>query len=142
MTETVFAPGELAPRRHLYVVKWGVVLHGARVLTAGKMWGEDMILADQQYTLPYVARMMTYVGAITLSRTQLMRAIGSFPASARLLRRSACLLALRRHMTSAAREVKEKAEMERIKLLDANDPQRQRTCKDFLTCVSEASEID
>lgn len=45
-------------------------------------------------------------------------------------------------MTSAAREVKEKAEMERIKLLDANDPMRQRTCKDFLTCVSEASEID
>ena len=33
MTEIVFAPGELAPRRHLYVVRWGVVLHGGKVLT-------------------------------------------------------------------------------------------------------------
>ena len=40
MHEVVFAPGELAPRRHLYVVKWGVVLHGGKVLTFGKLWGE------------------------------------------------------------------------------------------------------
>ena len=104
MSELVFAPSELAPRRALYVVRWGVVLHGGRVLTSGKLWGEDMILSEEAYTMPYVARMMTYVGAMHLSRECLFRIVSHFPMSFKALRRSAAHLALHRHLVRAARE--------------------------------------
>ena len=39
MSSRVYAPGELMPRRNLYVVERGVALYGGRVLSYGKVWG-------------------------------------------------------------------------------------------------------
>ena len=106
MHEIVLAPGELAPKRHLYVVKWGVVLYGGKVLTSGKLWGDDMILSDERYVLPHVARMMTYVGGMSMSREQLLSVVANYPKSMAQIRRSAVLLALGRHLINAMREHK------------------------------------
>ena len=54
--------------------------------------------------MPYVARMMTYVGAMHLSRECLFRIVSHFPMSFKALRRSAAHLALHRHLVRAARE--------------------------------------
>lgn len=132
MQELVFAPGEAAPRRHLYVVKWGIVLHGGHVLTSGKQWGEDMILAEQRYAKPYIARMMTYVGAIALSRTKLLAICANFPASMRELRKSAAFLAVRRHLINAAREIKDEA----ARAQGALQPDKPR---DLLTQITHAA---
>ena len=54
MEPRVYAPGELPERKHLYVIHHGIVLYAARVLTSGKMWGEDIILENEQNHLEHV----------------------------------------------------------------------------------------
>ena len=51
-----FAPGEVPERKHFYVLQRGVVLYSARVLTAGKSWGEDFILSNDKNLSPAIAR--------------------------------------------------------------------------------------
>ena len=56
MTVQTLAPGEVAPMHNLYVVTRGLVLYGGRVLTRGMAWGDDVILTDRRYFLPFHAR--------------------------------------------------------------------------------------
>jgi len=98
MEPRVYAPGELPERKHLYVIERGIVLYAAKVLTSGKMWGEDIILESDQLHLEHVARAMTYVELYSLSRISLMRAIQGFPQAQRNVRRSAILVSLRREI--------------------------------------------
>lgn len=56
-----------------YVVTRGLVLYGGRVLNRGMAWGDDVILTDQRYFLPYHARAMTYVDVMVLDRETLMQ---------------------------------------------------------------------
>ena len=63
MDTHVLAPGEVAANKHLYVLSRGLVLYGGKVLSSGRVWGEDVILHNQDNALPYVARAMTYGGS-------------------------------------------------------------------------------
>ena len=54
-------------------------------------WGDDVILSDKRYFLPFLARAMTYVDVNTLSRDTLHEICSSFPTSHRLLRSKSCL---------------------------------------------------
>ena len=98
MESRTLAPGEVAPLRYLYVVSRGLVLYGGRVLSLGMAWGDDVILSDESYFLPHVARAMTYADLHTLSRDVLLEIVSSFPVSRKHLRRSSIKLALRRFM--------------------------------------------
>ena len=54
------APGELPEHTNLYIIHRGIVMHGLRVLTSGRMWGEETILLDaSDVEIPTVARCMT-----------------------------------------------------------------------------------
>ena len=97
------APGEVAPRHNLYVVTRGLVLYGGRVLTRGQSWGDDVILSDQRYFLPYHARAMTYADVMVLDREKLTQVLCLFPESATRLRKKVIRLALRRHLIDARR---------------------------------------
>ena len=68
--------------------------------------GDDVILTDERYFLPFMARAMTYVDCNILSRETLQTIISNFPISKRKIRRSSLLLALRRHMMWNAKETK------------------------------------
>ena len=59
MRSGVLAPGELASRNSLYVIERGLVLHRGHILSTGKVWGDDVILSDTRYFLPFHARAMT-----------------------------------------------------------------------------------
>ena len=41
MEPKVLAPGEVAPKRHLYIITRGTVIFGGRVISVGQMWGDD-----------------------------------------------------------------------------------------------------
>ena len=56
MSLQTLAPGEVAPLHNLYVVIRGLVLYGGRVLGRGASWGDDVILSDSRYFLPFHAR--------------------------------------------------------------------------------------
>ena len=62
-----------------------------------------MILSENKFISPYIARMMTYVGVMSLSKAHLTRIVEHFPTSRRYLKRSAVFLALRRCIIRAAK---------------------------------------
>ena len=103
LSPMVFAPGELAASGWLYIVHRGIALYGGKILTAGKVWGEDMILAESTLRRKWCARAMNYLEAYLLSREDLIATAESFPETYKSIRRAALLLALRRHLISAAR---------------------------------------
>jgi L-fucose mutarotase/ribose pyranase (RbsD/FucU family) len=110
MTLQTLAPGEVAPMHNLYVVTRGLVVYGGRVLSRGMAWGDDVILSDPRYYLPFHARAMTYVDALTLSADTLAQVLNIFPASARSLRKKVVWLALRRHLISLKKKIQAEAE--------------------------------
>jgi hypothetical protein len=55
----VFAPSELPEATRLYIIHRGIVVHGGRVLTSGKMWGEELLLETKHKEQGTIARCMT-----------------------------------------------------------------------------------
>jgi hypothetical protein len=107
----VLAPGEVAAQGKLYVVSRGLILFGGRVLGTGAVWGDDVILSFQSYFLPHLARAMSYVDVYTIPREKLTRIVLGFPNSLARLRRHTILLALRRHLSLALRQARERGEL-------------------------------
>ena len=68
------------------------------MLSYGHSWGDDVILTDTRYFLPFLARAMTYVDIKYLSREALLEIVVAFPASAIRLRKRQIQLAFRRHV--------------------------------------------
>jgi L-fucose mutarotase/ribose pyranase (RbsD/FucU family) len=138
----VFAPGEIAPLRHLYVVSRGLILYGGRVVSRGMTWGDDVILSDQQYFLPHHARAMTYVDANAISREALANVVRAFPASAKVLRRATILLARRRPMIAEAKRMlrdREPAEGEYRALRRSSLLRHGK--RDFIDRIHEANDL-
>ena len=52
---------ELLPPRTLYVVRSGIIFHGRQVMTAGKVFGDDVCVESPPDEFTIVARCMTYV---------------------------------------------------------------------------------
>ena len=104
LTAAVFAPSELCPIGYMYISHRGIVLYGGRVLTSGKVWGEDMILSSPTLRSKYAARCMTYVEVYVISRDELLDLAKEFPATLRVVRRSSFRLAFRREMIRRAQE--------------------------------------
>lgn len=92
----VFTIGEVVNNGYLYIINRGLALFGGRVLTAGSVWGEDMLLDSHWLVSKYCARAMTYLEVYTISRDQLMDAASQFPYTRAHLRRCAIRLAVRR----------------------------------------------
>jgi hypothetical protein len=100
----VLAPGEVSPLGYLYVVLSGVVLYGGRVLTAGKVWGMDSILANEGLRSAACGRTMTYVAAYRVSGELLLELASHFPSMHKHMRWHAVKLALHRYIVRHAVE--------------------------------------
>jgi hypothetical protein len=57
MQPNVFAPAERPAPHHFYVIKNGLVAYGTRMLSAGKMWGEEIV--TESLDAFFTARCMT-----------------------------------------------------------------------------------
>merc|ERR1719482_438664 len=102
LTAAVFAPAELCPQGYMYIIHRGIALYGGKVLTSGKVWGEDMILSSVHLRSKYAARCMTYVEVYMIGRDDLIDLATKHPATLRLIRRSAFRLGFRREMIRRA----------------------------------------
>ena len=98
----VFAPAELCPNGHMYISHRGIALYGGKVMTTGKVWGEDIILNSAHLRSKYRARCMTYVEVYMISRDGLLSLAIKFPPTLKIIRRSAFRLAFRREMIRRA----------------------------------------
>jgi hypothetical protein len=104
LTAAVFAPAELCPHGYMYIVHRGICLYGGKVLTSGKVWGEDMILKSPHLRSNYAARCMTYVEVYMIGRDDLIALAMRYPATLKLIRRSAFRLGFRREMIRRAQD--------------------------------------
>lgn len=103
LSAMVFAPGELAASNYLYIVHRGLALYGGRVLSAGRVWGEDMILQSTHLQTKYCARAMNYLEVYMIGREELLELATHFPETWLSIRRHAVRLALRREFVLQAR---------------------------------------
>ena len=120
LTAAVFAPSELCPQGYMYIIHRGIALYGGKVLTSGKVWGEDMILSTIHLRSKYAARCMTYVEVYMMGRDELIALAMDHPATLKLIRRSAFRLGFRREMIRRATEsIKKRNEEMGIKSVES-----------------------
>lgn len=86
----------------LYVIHKGVALYGGRLLTSGRCWGQDMILA-RQHLCRFAARAMSYLEVYRISRAELLELARPFPIALRRIRWEALRLAMIRTMVATKR---------------------------------------
>jgi len=113
LVAAVFAPSELCPHGYMYIVHRGIALYGGKVLTSGKVWGEDIILNSVHLRSKFAARCMTYVEVYMIARDELVNLAVKFPATLKLIRRSAFRLGFRREMIRRAQDSIKKSNEER-----------------------------
>jgi hypothetical protein len=101
----IFTPGELAVAGYLYVIHRGIALYGGRVLTSGKIWGEDFILRSQHLRRRWCARAMNYLEVYMISRDVVFEVAAAFPFTYTTIHKAAVRMALRRKFILAAKLV-------------------------------------
>ena len=131
MVPRVLAPAEVAPNRHLYVMMRGQAMYGSKILSRGMAWGDDVVLTEKKYFLPYLARAMTYADVTSVTRDKLYELVESYPSSHKALRRHTMILALRRCVIMMAREAKAQGQKSALDITFNND---------FLERMHEASD--
>jgi len=99
----VFAPGDMAPRGYLYIVQKGIALYRARLIIKGRVWGEDMVVANPRLRHPALARAMNYLAVNYINRTELLAVAEKYPHILWKIRRGAAFMALRREIVLRAR---------------------------------------
>ena len=103
LSPLVFTPGELAVNGFLYIVHKGIALYGGRVLTSGKVWGEDCIIQSVHLQKRWCARAMNYLEVYMISREDIIEITHSFPKTYEIVRKAAVRMAVRRQFILAAK---------------------------------------
>lgn len=123
----VFAPGEVANAGFLYVVHRGIALYGGRVLTSGKVWGEDLILMSEHLRVGWVARAMNYLEVYLINRDELLEVASLYPETYKAIRRAAIFLAMKRTI---------------VRIAEIKKGEPLRTKSSFDRFLSDATNID
>ena len=103
LTPIIFTPGELAVTGYLYIVHRGIALYGGRVLTSGKVWGEDCMIASRHLQRKWCARAMNYLEVYMISRDEVLEVASHFPKTYAKIQRTASRMAVRRQFILAAK---------------------------------------
>jgi len=98
----VFAPLELCPSGFLYVLQKGMVIYAGKVLHQGRVWGEDVLLDNEELQLNFPALAASYALVFVLDGPALNTAIREFPRSAVMMDRVRRRWALRRAVVRLA----------------------------------------
>lgn len=99
----VFAPNDRAPNGYLFIVQRGLLALQGRVLSKGKVFGEDVVVQKEALRSTAKARALNYVSAYYISQTELFLLAQGFAATYRIIRRFASWMALRRQIVLLAR---------------------------------------
>ena len=78
----VFSPSDYAPTGYLFIVQRGLMVFRGKVLTKGKVWGEDLVLHSEDLRSTSRARAMNYVAGPRPRRASPLRTAQRRPATA------------------------------------------------------------
>jgi len=105
LVPAVYAPGERPASGRMYIIHRGISLYGGRMLTAGKVWGDDMLIPVAALRKPFECQAMNYLEVYFLTldvlRTLLMTASA---VTQRAIRMRQCWWMLRRKILALAKE--------------------------------------
>lgn len=104
----VFAPSELVPVGKMYICHRGIALYGGKIMTAGRVWGEDMILESLHLIKAYSARAMNYLESYSISKDDLLSVAANFPGMLLHIRACAIKLSFIREVIRLAKVMKER----------------------------------
>jgi len=101
----VFTPEDviLPEFEELFVIHRGVCLYGGKVLQAGAVWGEDMLLENEALRSTNCSKALTYLETNSIGRDRVYAIAGRYPDSYARLRRFVGFLALHRQIVLLAR---------------------------------------
>ena len=116
----LFAPADLCPPIHLYLIQRGIALYRGRLLSTGRAWGEDMVMSSVSHRKMYVARAMTFLEVHTITRSQLLSLAERYPAVFNKIRWACIWWALKRELIILGAFVKAD---ERKSRASAGDPE-------------------
>ena len=88
-------------------------MQGFKVLTSGKMWGEELVVdADRQPGLgtTSLARCMTYVEVYSISRAVFFKVTNAFDEARRLVRRGAVVILIRQGVVRLVKDLRKRRE--------------------------------
>jgi hypothetical protein len=94
----VFAPHEQPPVGNLYIVHRGLAIYNGKVLSQGKVWGEDMIITNEKFRTEATAWAITYLDVMTISRNDFMDLALTFPPSMKAIRIAAYKMSFSREI--------------------------------------------
>lgn len=120
LTPQLFAPNEaIEKQRTLFVVRRGVCMHGGRVLVAGSLWGQDMLVSNDALREHYSVRCLTYLEVLSLRYPDFNIAVQS-QKSRRIIRWWQIRLALTHGVKKIAEQIRqlharEKAQFDALK---------------------------
>jgi len=75
----VFPPRELCPPGYMYIVQSGCAYWGGRMKRYGDVWGEDVVLMEEDLQLDLPALGTTYLSVFTIDAPALLGSIGNHP---------------------------------------------------------------
>ena len=75
----VFPPREMTPPGFLYILDRGSAFWGGKMQRAGAVWGEDIVLQNEQLQLSLPALCATYVCVYTIGAEALLDSINKYP---------------------------------------------------------------
>ena len=92
----VFAPGDWAPSGFLYIIHRGIALYKAQVLTRGKVFGDDFLLASESIRDQSSARAMNYLEVYVCNREDVQCLAEKFPETWRKVRKRVLFRTMRK----------------------------------------------
>ena len=104
----VFAPSEFATGNMLYIVWRGVAVYGGRMLRAGGVWGDDMLIYSQKLRSKWCARALTYLEVYMISRAALLQIAMQYQDTYKAIRKYTIYLALRRGILHVAQRIRDR----------------------------------
>lgn len=99
----VFPPGDQPKVGFLYIVHRGIAIYRAKLITKGRVFGEDMILSSPALRSNAQAKAMNYLEVYFTGRAELLFIARRYPRTAQSIRRAAVFLALRREVIYLAK---------------------------------------
>jgi len=103
----IFVTGEVLMQPALYIIRKGLVSCGPRVLSAGSICGEDLLLSDPRNRSQYLFVSLTTTGTLALGQGGLLDTLSRFPVQKQRVRHYTLWLGCKRGL---ARELKTAAE--------------------------------
>ena len=103
LTTALYAPKEIIGHRvlALHILMYGLAVRNARLLSAGRVFGEDMILDNEMLREPHSALAIVHCTICSLHRDQLHDLLHNDPLARKLVRKAAVRLAVVRGDASA-----------------------------------------